>query len=165
MQGASGRRHQGQIGDSIPHFALDFPRKESVCGYGHRARPGSQRFLVTKVLSSSKPGADPRLRPLDPGQDQFCHGIAVALDHHHVAVAAHTAISQKPEIGLGIRNRDSAGYSRPGTGHTPLRQRMIEDMTSRKLCARAQPRKKPRKAPEKAPKKGKETSSTEHPPA
>jgi hypothetical protein len=44
---------------------------------------------------------------------------------------------------------------------TPLRQRMIEDMTSRKLCARAQPRKKPRKAPEK----GKETSSTEQPPA
>ena len=44
---------------------------------------------------------------------------------------------------------------------TPLRQRMIEDMNSRKLCALAQPRKKPRKAPEK----GKETSSTEQPPA
>src|ERR1700738_337918 len=66
------------------------------------SRTGSQRFLVTNVLSSSKPGVDPRLRPLDPGQDQFCHGIAVALDHHHVAVAAHTAISQEPEIGLGI---------------------------------------------------------------
>jgi hypothetical protein len=48
---------------------------------------------------------------------------------------------------------------------TPLRQRMIEDMTSRKLCARAQQRKKPRKAPEKAPEKGKETSSTEQPSA
>ena len=69
MQGASGRRHQGQIGDSIPHFALDFPRKESVCGYGHRGPIGSQRFLVTKVLSSSKPGVDPRLRPLDPGEN------------------------------------------------------------------------------------------------
>ena len=34
---------------------------------------------------------------------------------------------------------------------TPLRQRMIEDMNSRKLCALAQPRKKLRKAPEKAP--------------
>ena len=29
----------------------------------------------------------------------------------------------------------------------------------------AQPRKKPRKAPEKAPEKGKETTSTEQPPA
>jgi hypothetical protein len=48
---------------------------------------------------------------------------------------------------------------------TPLRQRMIEDMNSRKLCALAQPRKKPRKAPEKAPERGKETSSTEQPPA
>jgi hypothetical protein len=44
---------------------------------------------------------------------------------------------------------------------TPLRQRMIEDMNSRKLCALAQPRKKLRKAPEK----GKETSSTEQPQA
>src|SRR4029077_1424073 len=48
---------------------------------------------------------------------------------------------------------------------TPLRQRMIEDMNSRKLCALAQPRKKLRKAPEKAPEKGKETSSTEQPQA
>jgi hypothetical protein len=48
---------------------------------------------------------------------------------------------------------------------TPLRQRIIEHMNSRKLCALAQPRKKPRKAPEKAPEKGKETSSTEQPPA
>ena len=39
---------------------------------------------------------------------------------------------------------------------TPLRQRMIEDMNSRKLCVLAQPRKKSRKAPEK----GKETSSS-----
>ena len=43
----------------------------------------------------------------------------------------------------------------------PLRQRMIEDMNSRKLCALAQPRKKPRKASEKA----KEMSSTEQPQA
>ena len=43
----------------------------------------------------------------------------------------------------------------------PLRQRMIEDMNSRKLCALAQPCKKPRKASEKA----KEMSSTEQPQA
>jgi hypothetical protein len=57
-------------------------------------------------------------------------------------------------------------YEQQDAEHYALRQRMIEDMNSRKLCALAQPRKKPRKAPEKAPEKGnKETSSTEQPPA
>src|ERR1700716_3224610 len=77
-----------------------FPAKRACVATD--TEPDRLAALGKEVLSSSKPGVDPRLRPLDPGQDQFCHGIAVALDHHHVAVAAHTAISQEPEIGLGI---------------------------------------------------------------
>jgi hypothetical protein len=63
--------------------------------------PPTEAVFGDESISPSKLGVDPRSRPLDPGQDQFRHGIAVALDHHHVAVTAHTAISQEPEIGLG----------------------------------------------------------------
>src|SRR5262249_35878497 len=61
-----------------------------------------------------------RSRPLNPGENQFRHVITVALNHHHVAVTAHTAISQEPEIGLG-----AIFVQRVGNAHVEL-ARMVD---------------------------------------
>src|SRR6476659_9829421 len=55
------------------------------------------RFLIVETIPFRRKA---RLR-LDPVDDQLRNGVAVALQHKHVAVAGDTEIAEIDEVGLG----------------------------------------------------------------
>ena len=62
---------------------------------------GTDTVFGDESLSSSKLGVDPGHAPSTQDRTSFATASLLLFDHHHVAVTAHTAISQEPEIGLG----------------------------------------------------------------